>query len=258
MSPVHARAFDRRTGRTVWEQNGDWAFTRSDLVRLDSVVVGRNDDGELIALVAATGRPLWRVSHRGRRFPPDVAESPAVVDGDVVFSAPDGAIYRVGGGDGSVTWRRDVGCDVSTSITAGDENIYFGCSDGTLFQLSAADGQERRRLSLGHSLEGRLLFASDRLIVPGGGAWIGAVTPDLGRMPWERTDLPRLSVVQPVQWDDVVLTGARGRLMALALSDGRGVWSVALDGDVRGLGTAGDILLVGTIQGRVHALRGLP
>ncbi len=265
LRPTHARAFDRHTGRTVWQQSGEWAFTRSDVVGLeglaasqDDLVVGRNEDAELIALVAASGRPAWRVRHEGDRFRPDVSESPARLDDDVLFSAPDGAVYRVRGADGTIIWRTEVDCDVSTSVAAERGGIYVGCADGDLFRLDPADGTERGRLALGRSLEGRLLLASDRLVVPGGREWIGAVAADLSGVLWERSDLPRLSVVQPLRWGDAVLTGSPGSLFALALEDGRTLRSTPLEGSIRGLGAAGEILLVGTIDGRLYALRGLP
>lgn len=258
LQPTHARAFDRRTGRTVWQQSGEWAFTDSDLLGLEGLVVGRNEDGELIALVTDSGEPAWRVRHGGGRFRSDVAESPARVDGDVIFSAPDGAVYRVRGADGTILWRTEVGCDVSTSVTVWSGGIYLGCSDGEMFRLDPADGDVSGRLALKRPLQGRLLGASDRLVVPGGRDWIGAADPDLTGVLWERTDLPRLSVVQPLRWGNAVLTGARDTLFALALEDGRTLWSTPLEGAIRGLGTEGEILLVGTIEGRIYALRGLP
>lgn len=258
LQPTHTRAFDRYTGRTVWQQSGEWALTHSDAVGLGPLVVGRNEDGALIALNAHSGTPIWRAFHQRRRFPTEDNESPAVIGSDVVYSAPDGAVYRVSGATGKVLWRTEVACDVSTSVTAEEDDLYLGCRTGTLFRLVAVNGAERARIALGHPLEGRLLVAGDRLIVPGGRAWIGAVPRDLSRVLWERQDLSPLSVVQPMRWGQAVLTGSPGRLIALQLADGRTAWTTLLDGTVRGLGTADDIVLVGTVEGTLYALRGLP
>ena len=222
--------------------------------------MGRNEAGGLVALEAATGSPAWRVGHRGSRFRPDVAESPAVIGEDIVFSAPDGALYRVEAADGEVVWRTGIGCDASTSVAAAGDDVWVGCGDGTLFRLDAASGELRGRLDLDRSLEGRLTVLEDVVVVPGGPRWIGAVRRDLGGVVWEREDLPRLSVVQPILWKEALITGgADGALLALNPDDGRTLWRFDLEGSVRGLGTAGsaapDLLLVGTIQGRVYALR---
>lgn len=256
LTPVHARAFSQGSGRTVWTRSGDMAFTRSDVIGVGGMAVGRNDDGELIALDAVTGAPLWRVSHEGRRFRPDVAESPAARDSAIVFSAPDGAVYQVSADSGVVRWRRELDCDVSTSVAFETTGIYIGCSNGRLFRLSPENGTVIDSMSLDQTLEGRLLVLEDRIVVPGGTSWIGAVDLRLDRILWERADLPRLSVVQPIVYRGRLITGtAAGALLALNPADGRTVWSQALEGSIRGLGAHGDLLLVGTIQGTVYVLR---
>ncbi len=256
--PPYTRAFDRRTGRTVWQRSGEWALTLTDVVRSGQLVVGRNEDGELIALTADSGAPVWRAPHQARPHRLDLAESPAAVGTDVIYSATDSAVYRVAGATGQPSWRTEIGCDVTTSAAVEGDDIYVGCSDGTLFRLRAGNGAELGRMPLGQQLEGRLLVLADRVVVPGGRRWIGAVARDLDRLIWERRDLPPLSVVQPMQWGQYVLTGARGQLVALRLSSGQTAWVASLEGSVRGLGVASDVLLVGTVEGTVYALRGLP
>ena len=256
--PLHTHAFDRHTGRTVWQQSGEWALTFTDVVRSGRLVVGRNEDSELIALTADSGTPVWRAPHQARRFRQDVAEAPAVVGTDVIYSATDGAVYRVAGTTGQPRWRTEIGCDVTTSAAVEGDDLYVGCSDGTLLRLRAGDGVELDRMRLGQQLGGRLLVLADRVVVPSGDRWIGAVTRNLDRLIWERRDLPALSVVQPTQWGKYVLTGARDQLIALRSSDGQTAWIASLEGSVRGLGVASDVLLVGTVEGAVYALRGLP
>ncbi len=258
LEPPHTRAFDRHTGRTVWQRSGEWALTLTDVVRSGRLVVGRNGKGELIALTEDSGAPVWRVPHQASRNRLDIAESPAAVGTDVVYSATDSAVYRVAGATGQPRWRTEIGCDVTTSAAVEGDDIYVGCSDGTLFRLRAGDGLELGRMPLGQQLEGRLLVLTDRVVVPGGRRWIGAVTRNLDRLIWERRDLPPLTVVQPMQWGQYALAGARGQLIALRLSDGQTAWMASLEGSVRGLGMASDVLLVGTVEGAVYALRGLP
>ena len=256
--PAYVRAFDRHTGRTVWQRSGAWALTMTDVVGSGRLVVGRDEEGALIALTADSGTPVWRAPQLARRSGISVARTPAAVGSDIIYSGRDAAVYRVDGATGRPRWRADIGCDVSTSVSVGEGDIYVACSDGTLFRLRADDGAELGRITLSHPPEGRLLVLADRVVVPGGSGWIGAVTRSLDRVLWERHDLPPLSVVQPMLWGKCVLTGARGQLIALSLADGRTCWMTSLEGSVRGLGSAGDIVLVGTIQGAVYALRGLP
>jgi outer membrane protein assembly factor BamB len=255
---AHTRAFDRQTGRSVWQRSGEWALTMTDVVRSGRLAVGRDENGDLIALTADSGLPAWRAPHQEPRFRFDLAESPAGVGADIVYSSRDGGVYRVDGATGRPRWRTELNCDVSTATAAEGDDVYVGCLNGTVFRLRAVDGAELGRIPLARPLEGRLLVLADRLVVPGGSRWLGAVSRDLTRLLWERVDLPPLSVVQPFLWGGDVLTGARGQLIALRLEDGSTDWATPLDGRVRGLGSAGDILLVGTIEGAVYALRGLP
>ncbi len=256
LEPVRMWAFERATGRVAWSREGEWALTRSDVVGAGKLAVGRNDRGDLVALDAGTGEPVWHVAHQGERYPPDVAESPAVLGSRIVFSAPDGAIYEVDTGSGNVLWRVDIGCDASTSVAFDGDDIYVGCRDGGLFRLRAADGEVVSTLALGRGLEGRLALLEDRLIVPGGRNWIGAVDRALSHVLWERTDLGRLSVVQPLVWRDAVLTGTGdGDVLALDVADGQTLWLSSLEGSIRGLGYSRDVLLIGTIEGKIYAVR---
>ncbi len=254
--PPEMRAFDVRTGRVAWKRADEWSLTRSDVIGVGNLAVGRNHRGELVALDSRSGEPVWHVPHQGESFRPDVAESPAVYDASIIFSAPDGNLYRVAAETGSIIWRLALGCDVSTSVTVDGDDVYVGCQDGRIFNVRAPDGDPLATISIGQPLEGRLLIVEDRLIVPGGGAWIGALDRELAGVIWAREDETRLSVVQPISWDGALLTGTGdGRLLALSLEDGQTQWSTRLEGTIRGLGAHSDVLLVGTVEGKLYALR---
>jgi outer membrane protein assembly factor BamB len=256
VDPPQMRAFERSTGQLAWKREGEWALTRSDVTGVGDLAVGRNARGELVALDSRTGELVWHVPHQGERYRMDVAESPAAAGSRIVFSAPDGALYQVDAESGRVGWRTPIDCDASTSVAVESDDVYVGCDDGRLFLISALTGQARSSLSLGHPLEGRLLLMPDRLIVPSGRRWITAVDRELSAILWERADWSELSVVQPLLWRDALLTGtADGELLALSPDDGRTLWSTRLDGQIRGLGKHGDILIVGTVQGKLYVLR---
>lgn len=257
LDPVRVYAFAPATGEVLWRREGVDALTRSDIVGVAGLAVGRNHGGELVALDLETGETRWRVSHAGGRYPPDVAESPAVVGGDVVFSAPDGALYRVRGATGELLWRTALECDVTTSVAAAGGDVYAGCRDGRVFRLRADDGGVVAAFRLPSPPEGRLAVTADAVIVPGGVRWIGAVDRALERTVWEYRPEPpvRLSVVQPLVRNGAVLTGTgEGEIVALDLADGSVRWTARLEGSIRGLGSHGNRLLVGTIEGTIFAV----
>jgi outer membrane protein assembly factor BamB len=259
LDPPRVYAFDPEDGEVLWERGDAWALTGSDVVGVGRLAVGRNAAGELVALDRRRGDPVWRAGHEGAAYRPDVAESPAVVDGDVVFSAPDGAVYRIAGGSGEVVWRTALDCDVTTSVAADADDVFVGCRDGRLVRLGFDDGVRRTVLDLPAGPDGRLTLLADRVIVPAGVRWLGAVDRELGGVLWDYRPRPptRLSVVQPLVWRGAVLTGnGDGELIALELDDGAVRWIAGLHGSVRGLGHHGDTLLVGTIEGTIFAVDG--
>jgi outer membrane protein assembly factor BamB len=149
-----------------------------------------------------------------------------------------------------------VACDVTTSVAVADDDVYVGCGDGRLFRLSAGTGSERSRIRLPAPPEGRLAVLEDRIIVPAGRDWIGAVDRELSTVLWEHRPWSPLSVVQPLVWGNVVLTGnGKGQLIALDVANGATAWVASLTGSIRGLGHHDGILLVGTIEGMLYALR---
>lgn len=257
LDPPRVYAFDPATGDVLWERGDRHALTRSDIVAVNGMAVGRNEGGELVALDAATGDVRWVAGHEGRRYRPDVAESPAAAGSDLVYSAPDGAIYRVDGGSGDIAWQQTVRCDVTSSVAVRGSDVYVGCRDGQLLRLDTADGELLASIDLPAGVDGRLAATDDAVIVPGGRRWIGAVDRELHEILWEYRPPPgtRLSVVQPLLWGNLVLTGtAEGLLIALDADGGTPRWTARLEGQLRGLGYHDHVLLVGTIEGVLSAL----
>ena len=54
---------------------------------------------------------------------------------------------------------------------------------------------------------------------------------------------------------DLIVGTEEGEIHALDLVDGSDVWTRRLEGEIKGLGLHGNVLYVGTVQGRVYALK---
>ena len=74
------------------------------------------------------------------------------------------------------------------------------------------------------------------------------------RIRWSHRATQEWTSSRPYVWRDMVLAGDRGRLIAYGLADGATRWAHTLQGMVRGIGTCGDTLYVGTLRGQVYAL----
>ena len=55
--------------------------------------------------------------------------------------------------------------------------------------------------------------------------------------------------------DRVLIGTDGGELQAINLADGSVAWTHLLEGSIKGLGQLGDVIYVGTFQGRIYALR---
>lgn len=64
------------------------------------------------------------------------------------------------------------------------------------------------------------------------------------------------SSLQPLVWRRTVVVGNEaGEVFGFRASDGTISWTETVDGVVRGLGEAGDVVLVGTLAGTLYAIR---
>jgi len=115
------KAYDARTGKTIWEYDpevpGEWGANACCDVVNRGVAAWKNKiyvgtiDGRLIALDAATGKPVWDVSTIDKTKPYTITGAPRVVKGKVIIGNG-GAEYGVRGyvtaydaETGKLAWR---------------------------------------------------------------------------------------------------------------------------------------------------------
>jgi alcohol dehydrogenase (cytochrome c) len=88
---------------------------------LQSVDVAGRGRGELTALDAATGRPIWT-----RRFPAPTFGC-ATVANDVVFTATlDGRVYGLSTSDGHVLWRAQMRAGINSCPAVSGDQLLVG------------------------------------------------------------------------------------------------------------------------------------
>ncbi|HEX6203444.1 MAG TPA: PQQ-binding-like beta-propeller repeat protein, partial [Thermoanaerobaculia bacterium] len=153
-------ALELATGRVRWKQ----AFPGGvpvDLLRHGRAVLGVSMAGEVFALDAVTGEPLWRVDD-----PPPGARDhrplDAVLVGDrLVVPSRTGVVDAYRATDGERLWRRDLGASLNAAPLAIGDRVWIGGTDGRLRSFSAADGAP------GPAIESSGLFYGDLVAAPG-------------------------------------------------------------------------------------------
>lgn len=259
----HVYAFERTTGAVRWKYSAG-ENVPSDVARCGSLVFALTQGDELLALDLATGALRWRFSSSGERAGrAKFVSSPVVVGSRVYFSGRDGVLYALDAEAGQVIWKRDLGTPLTTWPVARGDALYVGTRDGRVLRLNGVSGEPEKQLAtadqinVGYSLtvtdEGLLVSLGGRASSPD--AWV-LVDPELEGICWRRDNPEHWSTIRPHLWDDAVVIGdGAGRVFVLGLGDGGVRQTFRVEGAVRSVGSAGDVLYVGTLDGPFYAYR---
>jgi len=116
----------------------------------------------------------------------------------------------------------------------------------------------RRSIPAGGMPYGTLVVAPPLLLALVNGKPARLVALDLAthQVRWERTAEREWTTMKPLAHDGAVIAGTEEKtLCAFALADGATRWCTPVPQIPRGLGTAGGMLYVGTLNGKVLAYR---
>lgn len=253
-------AFERASGKLVWEQPTDGGGgIPTDLLLVGTTAIGVTTRGDLVCFGLADGFPLWSFSPETGRFQERRPPNPALAGGRVLFGGVDGAVYAVDAGSGEKIWKVDLGAAITSALTVLGDGVYLGLEDQRLVRLAIDDGSVTAELPVDGMPTGYPLAAGDAVVVllaTGMEALdVVAVDEALAGERWRRASEQEWTTARPYLWHGRVLAGtAAGRLAAFALGDGAVDWELELEGRLRGLGSEGDRLFVGTIDGTLYAL----
>jgi outer membrane protein assembly factor BamB len=247
-------AFTRETGQLLWKR-GNSTF-ESDLLRLEGAVIGRRWNGDLLSIALEDGETLWTVRPRDYLYRFHLDDSPVECGGVVYFGGVDGLLYAVAGLEGTVLWHCDLGTRITTTPVTDGSDLYLGLATDKIVRLTAAGGKVTAEIACQARPHGRPVLAKDAVIMLLGEATLAAFDRDLLQMRWSREAARSWSSHQPLLWNDIVIVGTpSGRLMGFRGSDGAEALSLTVEGRIRGLGAAGDVIYIGTMEGMLYAYR---
>ncbi len=228
-------------------------------MRAGDTVIGVTRGGDLVCLDLANGFPRWSFSPESYTYGSFRPPNPAMAGGRVLFGGADGAVYGVDAGSGAKLWRVDLGARIATGLAVADEDLYLGLEDFRLVRMAVADGAVAGVMPLDGQPVGYPLAAGGKVFVLLGnedGAFdLLALDAALDGGLWRRATRDAWTTVRPLLWRGSVLAGTdKGELSAFAASGGTVDWRLDLPGRLRGLGRGGDLLYVGTIDGKLYAV----
>jgi outer membrane protein assembly factor BamB len=252
-------ALERTTGKPRWKHRVGGGVT-SDVIRDGPSVFAVTLEDELICLDVATGRLNWSFPS-GSRNPERLGGlmTPALQGNRILFGGHDGVVYAIASRSGKLLWKRDVGSPIWSPVLNRDGALFVGTRDLRVRRLDPVTGATQAQLDVGGLPFGPLVPAGESLLLLVGSAERGetlkGLDPSLQRVRWSRDPSSgQWTSSRPYLWRDSVLAGSdQGELAALSPRDGSIRGSDTLGGTIRGIGSDGEVLYVGTLEGKLYA-----
>ncbi len=167
------------------------------------------------------------------------------------------------------TWRVELGAAVYAGLTVSPAGLLVGADDGCLRALSVADGAENWRFCAGGAIRATPTVAGDAILVhaddgrayrlgfDGHAVWSAQVEAEsVVRIPPGESGSRYLHYgsAPAVAGETMFVGGHDGRLLALALADGKPRWSHVAGAAVATPASDGERVYFGTFDGAVVAL----
>jgi outer membrane protein assembly factor BamB len=253
-------ALDRLTGKELWKHPAGRGVN-GPIAGSGGRVYAARYEGQLLSLDIGSGDVRWAVDLKVSGM-----EGPAA-DGRQVFAgAVDGVLHGLNADTGREEWRVNLGAPVSTTVTvsAGDVgDLYVGTADGEIHRVDANRGRVLGSRKLDPMLKPasvpvRTADSVLVLLVDQSADYRAVVSldPALDDVRWRVAADKSWSTSRIFVWGDVVVLGtAAGNVDAYCAKTGVPAWSRSIKGRVRSVGGAEDILLVGTPNGDLYAMR---
>jgi|tagenome__1003787_1003787.scaffolds.fasta_scaffold20916155_2 outer membrane protein assembly factor BamB len=138
-----ARAFDKGTGKTVWQRQlgglaasspafGDGRLYFTVLQRTASLRAGR-----VTALNPKNGKVIW-----SKDLPSRTESSPVFDGGRIYFGSENGTVYAMNAKTGGIVWTFHASGAVKAALALSGGKLYFGAYGGRAYAIRESDGKQ--------------------------------------------------------------------------------------------------------------------
>jgi len=260
----HVYAFEKATGKVRWKI----PFTKgvdnttglpTDIVRSDANAFGVAFGDELICFDWRTGKLQWTFASGFSKERFEWSHSPAISAQRVFFGGLDGVAYALQARTGKVLWQRSLGAKIMTAVTTSGEDLVLGTSDNKFFRLSQKSGEILDEFVTSSKPWWAFAATDNALLLLTNNSRAADVLHcfdrDLKKVLWQQKAECEWSTARPFVWNEIVLAGnGASEVYAFRLSDGVLQWTHQLSGAIRSFGWLNDLLVAGTIEGKVFTL----
>lgn len=246
-------AFERESGRVRWKTPVQIGVMTDILAAGDRIYAATLED-RLLCLDPESGKIVWAFQTKSTADFSRRTSSPATDDRRVYFAGGDGTLHALDARTGEIVWKRDLGARPTTSVRMFGRRLYVGTAAPRLVRIDPESGKIDAELALAETPYSALTASGELLLFFHGERGIAAVDASLRGLRWKQPFGAPLSSARPYVWMDTILVGdEQGGLSGLRMTDGAAQWSETFPGIVRGIGSSGKTLYLGTLQGDIYA-----
>lgn len=255
-------AFNKATGRSIWQTNTHIAISTGPGNGCDIVVVGSRI-GDIVALEKSKGKIIWHKKIEG-----EILAQPAIQNKTVIVKTTDGTILALSAETGDELWvfqhpEPSLILRGSSAPVIRDNNVFVGFADGNLAKLSLAQGRldwlETVAIPEGAFAIQRMVDIDADPVIYDHQIYaatyqgkIAELTWSSGRIEWSRDISSYTGMVASDQ--DIFITDAKSHILSLNAKSGAFIWQQdQLEArGVTGPASMGPFIVVGDRQGYLH------
>jgi outer membrane protein assembly factor BamB len=249
----HVYAFEKSTGRVRWKYRVAESGVASDVLRLGRSVYAVTLGDELLCLDLETGKPNWTFHSGSHSKDFHWTSTPAAATERIYFGGLDGIIYALDAQSGRLTWKKELGGRVSTSLAVRGHDLYVGTAKRHIYRLDTDSGNVLSDFATEAEPNRHLMLAEDSLVAFLGDEVLASLDLSLKKVRWSAEASKEWTSARPYLWRGLVLAGDRRELVAFRCSDGAREWSHKFPETIRGIGTSDEVLYVGSLTGPIFA-----
>jgi outer membrane protein assembly factor BamB len=269
---THTRSFEperalRGPWRQVWQHKVK-ALTEFPPIVSRGEIYQLIDDGELVSLVAQTGKVRWT-----KKIGALAASSPAIDDDRVYAVLLEGekgsgrgrvvALRRKGG---KRVWAKPLPGRVESSPLLHGDRLYVGSEHGRLYCLDADTGREIWTYQAAGAIKGSPTYADGKLYFGNYGGDVQAVRASTGKLVWKSgaargvVRSGNFYATAAVAYGRVYIGNTDGRVYSFSSRDGKLAWAHQTGGYVYSSSAidtvpgVGPTVFVGSYDGTFYAL----
>jgi len=208
--------------RVVWSR-GMGTLIEFPAVVSDGVAYIGNARATVRAISMRNGHVLWRHDTPGGQM----ASSPAVVGGSIVYHSMRGDVFVLDRATGGLRWSYHVGSPIESSPLVLDGIDYFGAWNGGVYALDLRTHRLRWERSLGAKITSSASVAGGRLFIGDYAGRLWALSPRTGATRWTASVDGRIYGTPAVLGRRVFVPSSTGGSLTAFSTTGRYLWRVS-------------------------------